>query len=687
MAALAAFQAGEKVRFTWGETAWVVSSNSSDGSVIVDYRDGHTAAERVSARDIRRPPAHAASMLRPVWSGPGGKHAASLRPGCTVWRDSHWLTGRRCRHAEQSCHPGQGGREGCCALCLNKSDCATWTYVRPHASLPSCGNTTVATTTAPSSGLCCTSRRWPSLSPGRSKCCDAGIAAPAEGYCDIGARIDCGGGDAHHPLSATRGTANTLFECVQRCLRCARCRFVSYSAVEQQCFRHAACDLADLRLSPADGPDFLGRFVSVQVRPQTPRAPQPLLRRPQTNENGPTSLRLAIATLFVGSGGDTCRGLGCALPQWCTSARRVAALLPAQWTVDLLVIEMGRPARKSGGGGMTPTERRTRRSPGCLADDRLDPADCPGLRLLTPQPALVRAIEQHAQRRPSGSDYSKSSVYYSMQLLKWQFFGLVEYAAILYADLDVDIFPAEVARGVMRRAWNTQLPPALAAAQQGKLRLIGNADHSSPLNGGLLIVLPSQSLYHDGLWVLRTGTFQRSTGWNSIGRPRELSFVGRHLDGAPTAYGHAATLFNETDAWQRDSWDFVAGDSDQGFLWYMCFLREGLGAYARVPSSITGQRPLVNHWWASGSLKPWQLPPGGIAAWKDNAQLGCAYEYLRRASSLTPSEQVAAQGASTCVHRLRDYRRALERDPRFANEVWPKSIARSCPGYPSFPLF
>ena len=86
-------------------------------------------------------------------------------------------------------------------------------------------------------------------------------------------------------------------------------------------------------------------------------------------------------------------------------------------------------------------------------------------------------------------------------------------------------------------------------------------------------------------------------------------------------------------------------------------------------------------------LKPWQLPPGGIAAWKDNAQLGCAYEYLRRASSLTPSEQVAAQGASTCVRRLRDYQRALERDPRFANEVWPKSIARSCPGYPSFPLF
>ena len=65
------------------------------------------------------------------------------------------------------------------------------------------------------------------------------------------------------------------------------------------------------------------------------------------------------------------------------------------------------------------------------------------------------------------------------------------------------------------------------------------ADHSAPVNGGLLLLTPNRSLYSDGVRVLRACLFNTSHGWMGAGPPRSIAAAVRSSlrDGAPLLRG------------------------------------------------------------------------------------------------------------------------------------------------------
>ena len=99
--------------------------------------------------------------------------------------------------------------------------------------------------------------------------------------------------------------------------------------------------------------------------------------------------------------------------------------------------------------------------------------------------------------------------------------------------------------------------------------------------------------------------------------------------------------------------------ADQGFFWYLYFVRRSAGAYFRFGEN-THHRP--THWWTQP--KPWTPP---LQARRGNLSrlapytIDRAYGFLRSAELL----HAGARGTAPCARRLWELRRALEDDPRF----------------------
>ena len=100
------------------------------------------------------------------------------------------------------------------------------------------------------------------------------------------------------------------------------------------------------------------------------------------------------------------------------------------------------------------------------------------------------------------------------------------------------------------------------------------------MNTGLFFARPSLSLFRDGLAVLRGCEFSAKLGWQRAGSPRSLIAGGLHprrVDGSPLD-GDSGNL-SHTEAFRRDTWLFAGGEVDQGYFWYMAFIRHDAGAY------------------------------------------------------------------------------------------------------------
>lgn len=159
-------------------------------------------------------------------------------------------------------------------------------------------------------------------------------------------------------------------------------------------------------------------------------------------------------------------------------------------------------------------------------------ADCPGMRLLAPDPALLDAI--NAAWKPAGAPHVRDWPVL-LQLLKWQCLRLTSFDAVLYADLDVDLLPNSHAlphwstplvgwatTASVAQHWRTVLPDLLARRHKSGVRAVVSPDHHSPINCGQLLLLPDIAVYEDGLRVLRAGFHGVALGWNRSGPPAAL---------------------------------------------------------------------------------------------------------------------------------------------------------------------
>lgn len=141
--------------------------------------------------------------------------------------------------------------------------------------------------------------------------------------------------------------------------------------------------------------------------------------------------------------------------------------------------------------------------------------------------------------------------------------ALVDYDAVLYADVDIDLMPSNEV-GAAARRW-AELSRRLLTNREWP-RFIANADAMAPVNSGLFVARPSRSTFDEGLRAIGTCRYNRSHGWGHAGPPTRLGLEPKHFDGRPVAadVGDGPT---SNDAYRRDDWGFVDGDGSQGFLW------------------------------------------------------------------------------------------------------------------------
>lgn len=189
--------------------------------------------------------------------------------------------------------------------------------------------------------------------------------------------------------------------------------------------------------------------------------------------------------------------------------------------------------------------------------------------------------------------------------------------------------------------------------------------------------------------MLRRCRFNHTHGWELVGRPNELGVRPRFLSPvrggltairSPDAPGGEFWMTdpNSTAAQRRNDWMFNAALGDQGFFWYMLFLRHRDGG-AYFPH----ERPehFAFHYWGTiGGAKAWGGRPWtseAHARGECSARLWMNLHYLSR---LEPTTE-ALLSPSPCVvelARMRELRRSAEAHPAASRRNPPfKSCRRS----------
>ena len=335
-------------------------------------------------------------------------------------------------------------------------------------------------------------------------------------------------------------------------------------------------------------------------------------------------LKLGVATLLYNRAGK-CTGISCGLLSWCAGARRLLTVLsPLHWQTTLLVLAPELPSASSSAllrsagaaeqlrsklGRLKPRtaslggERAWREGERSCIIDAIH-SDCPPARVVTPSPELSAALRRYLARRAAtlaarGNASQRQFVdRLGLTLFKWQFFAPSAYDAVLYSDLDVELLPplARLQSEWLVAEWASKLPPLVAASRTSApsaargapypeeeasppagrdgreqqlargLRLLGQPDGSSPINGGLLWLFPDKRLYEDGVSVLGGATFEPTRGWvHSRSRPAELGTPSSLLGRVPLRHADGSVLRHKGVPARVDdaAWSFVGADVDQ----------------------------------------------------------------------------------------------------------------------------
>lgn len=360
-------------------------------------------------------------------------------------------------------------------------------------------------------------------------------------------------------------------------------------------------------------------------------------------------LRVGLATVW-----DGVPDYACAVRHWCQHAQRLGDLLvervPGVASAELLMMLTDDHEYTKQKHGCTCYFSKKRFCPECyggaygkvetISARDVVATDCPQIRL-PPLEAPLRAAVQRFANAPDGGCRDRWQM---TMLYKWWALSLQQYSLVILSDLDVQLLrpeqPMAHVAGRWRDTWATAVPPG------GRTRVLAVHDYTSPFNGGLWTVgSPSRALYEAGLRVLERAVFNRTHGFNHVGTPRQIY----------KRYPSLRRRMHRTRMLKHNDWKFAFGDCDQGFLFYMFYLRrlaDGsfVGAsHEDVPAECStwtkGSRidddprcpHAARHYW--GPRKPWQ-------AEKDN--LGRVAWYLRQ----TSFEGLPLANRSMCARRF-----------------------------------
>lgn len=329
--------------------------------------------------------------------------------------------------------------------------------------------------------------------------------------------------------------------------------------------------------------------------------------------------RFAIATLWDGRG-----SYECALPIWCKSAHQLSA------------------AAAGGEGGSAEV---------VVISPQNMSMECPNARFVWRNDTL-HALQVYVSRvEGAGSD---GKALRDGALLKWSVFALTDYAAVLYADLDVDLFPPGM---VVRAEPGTKAAKegvgwSFADAARGFLAsgalIVGAPDYASPINTGLFFAKPQAWLHQAALRCMRRCSWSRGSGFDGVGSPREImkrsaawgALLAQLQAGADLTPKETQAYIDRTSMQTGNNWGYVGGSIDQGMFWHLLYLRHGVGSWAalRYP-----RHPYyAEHFWSSP--KPWRRE--GMSKWHGDV-------YLRR------QPMVGLSQPTRCVAKLMAMRRTI----------------------------
>ena len=187
---------------------------------------------------------------------------------------------------------------------------------------------------------------------------------------------------------------------------------------------------------------------SARTPPRAPQSPRPTLRMALA----PRAPRAVHSEGFMRdfSREFPCHALGCALLAWCAAADRLRRALP--WQTEVLVLEAVAPH------GTARSLRNKKPSSGagsCAENTARLPHDCPGAVTLRPSAALVAHVAAHVAAQVRRQPQRRLDFLRRMggQLYKWELFSLTRLDAVLFADLDVDLFPPRLSAAAVAAEW------------------------------------------------------------------------------------------------------------------------------------------------------------------------------------------------------------------------------------------
>ena len=285
-------------------------------------------------------------------------------------------------------------------------------------------------------------------------------------------------------------------------------------------------------------------------------------------------------------------------------------------------------------------------------------------RLLPFDNSLVELVEGWAHALSGGRQRRGLLSVTMAALLKWQFVNLLQYRAVFFSDVDVDLFLHSAGRppaastsreAQLKKAWTTGLRLFLQSSAQ---QLVARGDYHSPINTGVMLIKPNASIYARGVRVLQTFNHSWRQGFNRTGAPRDLLPL-------TSMRSRMARSINNTVMMMHNTWHFVGGEGSQGlFVYvYLVLLRN---AVAR-PGSYQYR---VHHFFGKNG-KPWGaaslLLCGKFFDFMahadfphEGASTPCASLFTRRRACLTPnlSRTECASCSrlgerSSCTHSLK----------------------------------
>lgn len=262
-------------------------------------------------------------------------------------------------------------------------------------------------------------------------------------------------------------------------------------------------------------------------------------------------LRLAVAVTLIFNETTRINNDHCYMPLLCSDVGRLSKGL--NLTVDVLVMTDFTDITS-----LCPSAKRV------MVDRELKRLSTDFIRSVRMRPAICgsRRCKSHLGAEIGATRW----------ILRWSFLKMTEYDAILVMDADASVEGMDP----------TLFDENMRAFLLSDFMLSASSDHESPVQAGSFVVRPSISRYEQGLALMRTRRFE-VTGRNDRGFNASVYPMDLFSETQRRRYRHTWML-------RQNSWNFVAGHSDQGLL-----VRVFADRLSKATRKVT-----VRHYW-SGS--------------------------------------------------------------------------------------